>query len=138
MVFNIRDLPRREPGKRCPRESKSSDQAWVLDTQRSIMYIKRQGCWKTKNNFPTFLHSKRTSKCILLKPNQYFWCLGLKNRPKFVEKSCQTAFGVHLGFRNASRTDFLGSSPQLLEPKLIQNWSKINQKSKKYRFRNQL
>ena len=61
-----------------------------------------------------------------------------QNAPWTLPSGVQTAFGVHLGVGNASKTDF----PAFASANLDQNCSKIGQKStknkKKYRFQNQL
>ena len=55
----------------------------------------------------------------------------VQNGPKTVPSRVQTAFGVHLGVGNASKTVSPTSTPALLEPKLIQNWSKNRPKIEK-------
>ena len=57
-----------------------------------------------------------------------------QNGVKIVPSRVQMAFGIEVVVGNASEVEIPSKSPAILEPKLVQNWSKIDQKTKKYRF----
>ena len=53
-----------------------------------------------------------------------------QNGPRTAPSRVQTAFGFEFEGGNASKTECYSETPALLDPKLIQNWSKIDEKSK--------